>query len=63
MRTANDAVGEILCERDFDVTELNHLIYVVATVITEEINERKEYKLQTRRDYIHLCGSDAYKTP
>ena len=49
MRTANDAVREILCERDFDVTELNHLIYAAATVITEEINGRKEYKLQTQR--------------
>ena len=49
MRTANDAVGEILCERDFDVTDLNHLIYTAATVITEEINGRKEYKLQTQR--------------
>ena len=49
MRTANDAVEEILRERDFDVTELNHLIYAVATVITEEINRRKETRLQTQR--------------
>ena len=47
MRMANDTVGEILCERDFDVTELNHLIYAAAMVITEEINGRKEYKLHT----------------
>ena len=45
MRMANDAEGEILCERDFDVTELNHIIYAAAMVITEEINGRKEYKL------------------
>ena len=37
MRTANGAVGEILCEKDFDVAELNRLIYAAATVITEEI--------------------------
>ena len=49
MRALNNAVGEILCERDFDVTELNRLIYAAATVITEEINGRKEYKLQTQR--------------
>ena len=49
MRTANDAVGEILCGRDFDVTELNYLIYASATVITGEINGRKEYKLQTQK--------------
>ena len=41
MRAANDAVWKILCERDFDVMELNRLIYIVATVITEEINGRK----------------------
>ncbi len=41
MRALNNAVGEILCERDFDVTELNRLIYAAATVITEEINGRK----------------------
>ena len=41
IRAAKDAVGEILCERDFDVTELNHFIFVAATVITEEINGRK----------------------
>ena len=49
VRTANDAVGEILCEGNFDVTELNHLIYAAATVITEEINGRKECELQTQR--------------
>ena len=53
MRAANDAVGEILCKRDFDVTELNHLIYAAATVITKEINGRKEYKLQTQRLHTH----------
>ena len=45
---ANNAVGEILCKRNFDVTELNHLTYTAAMVITEEINGRKEYKLQTQ---------------
>ena len=49
MRMANNAVGEILCKRNFDVTELNHLTYTAAMVITEEINGRKEYKLQTQR--------------
>ena len=48
MKTANDAVGEILCERHFNVMDLNHLIYAAATVITEEINGRKQYKLQTQ---------------
>ena len=38
MKTANEAMGEILDEKDLNITELNHLIYVAATVITEEIN-------------------------
>ena len=42
-------MGEILDERDLNITELNHLIYAAATVITEEINGVGEYRLQTRR--------------
>ena len=40
---------EILDEKDLNITELNHLIYAAATVITEEINGTGEYKLQTQR--------------
>jgi len=35
--------------KDLNITELNHLIYASATVITEEINGTGEYKLETRR--------------
>ena len=49
MKTANEAMGEILDERDLNITELNHLIYAAAMVITEEINGTGEYKLQTQR--------------
>ena len=49
MKTANEAMEEILDEKDLDITELNHLIYAAATVITEEINGTGEYKLQTQR--------------
>jgi hypothetical protein len=38
MKTANEAMGEILDERVLNFTELNHLIYAAATVITEEMN-------------------------
>jgi len=31
------------------ITELSHLIYAAATVITEEINGTGEYKLKTQR--------------
>ena len=49
MKTANEALGEILDEKDLNITELNHLIYTAVTVITEEINGVGEYRLQTQR--------------
>ena len=44
---ANKAMEEILDAKDFNITELNHLIYAAATVITEEINGRAQYKKET----------------
>ena len=38
---------EILDGKDLNITQLNHLIYAAATVITEEINGTGEYKLET----------------
>jgi hypothetical protein len=32
-------MAEILKSKDLNLTEINHLIYAAATVITEEINE------------------------
>ena len=49
MKTANEAMEEILDKKDLNITELNHLIFAAATVITEEINGAGEYKLQTQR--------------
>jgi len=49
MKTANETMGEILDEKDLNITELNHLIYAAATVIAEEINGMGEYRPQTRR--------------
>jgi hypothetical protein len=48
MKTANEAMGEILDEKDLNITELNNLIYAAAMVITEEINGMGEYRLQTQ---------------
>jgi hypothetical protein len=48
-KTANEAMEEILEEKDLNIIEFNHLIYAAATVITEEINGTGEYKLQTQR--------------
>ena len=47
--TANEAMEEILDGKDLNITELNHLIYAAATVITEEMNGTGEYKLETQR--------------
>ena len=49
MEAANEAMEEILDGKDLNITELNHLIYAVAAVITEEINGTGEYKLETQR--------------
>jgi CRISPR/Cas system-associated protein Csx1 len=49
MKTTNEAMAEILEEKDLNITQLNHLIYTETTVITEEINGIVEYKLQTQR--------------
>jgi hypothetical protein len=39
---------QILDQANLNITELNHLIYAAATVITEEINGTGEYKPQTQ---------------
>jgi hypothetical protein len=40
---------EILNQRDLNITELNHLIYVAATFIIQEINGTGAYITQTQR--------------
>jgi hypothetical protein len=62
MKTANEAMGDILDEKNLNITELNHLIYATAAVITEEINGVGEYRPQTRRSTTppwdrHIQGS------
>jgi len=53
MKTANEAMGEILDEKDLNITELNHLFYAAATVITE-VNGMGEYRPQTQRSTTPL---------
>ena len=48
MQKINKATEDILEGRDLNITDLNHLIYAAATVITEEINGTGEYKSETR---------------
>ena len=43
-KMANKAMEEILDQKDLNITELNHLIYAAATVITEEINGTAEQR-------------------
>jgi hypothetical protein len=55
MIIANEAMDEI----DLNITELNHLIYVAATVITEEINGTGiNHK---HRGQNHPSGLDPYR--
>jgi hypothetical protein len=49
MKTANEAMVEILAGKDLHMTELNHLIYATATALTREINGTGSYKSETRR--------------
>ena len=35
MKTADEAMAEILDEKDLNITELNLLIYAASTVVTE----------------------------
>jgi len=49
MKTDNEAMGEILDEKDLNITELNHLICAAAMVITEEVNGMGEQRPQIRR--------------
>jgi hypothetical protein len=48
-KMANKAMEEILDEKDLNITELNHLIYSAATVITEEINGTAECTIKAQR--------------
>jgi len=45
VKTANEATAEIL--KDKNRTEINHLIYAAAMVITEEVNGTGCYKSET----------------
>jgi hypothetical protein len=49
MKTANEAMAEILAGKDPNVTELNHVIYTAATALTEEVNGTGSYKSKTQR--------------
>jgi hypothetical protein len=55
MKTANDVMGEILEEIDLNITEINHLSYAAAKVITEEIIGVRECRLLTQRLTTTSC--------
>ena len=60
MKMANEAMEEILDEKDLNITELNHLIYAAATVITEQIKEQESVNYK-HRGQRHPRGLDAYR--
>jgi shikimate kinase len=47
MKTANEAMAEILAGKDLNMTEVNYLIYAAAMALTEEINGTGSYKSET----------------
>jgi hypothetical protein len=51
VKMADKAMEEILDKKDLNITELNHLIYAAATVITEEINGTAEYIIETDQNH------------
>ena len=44
MKTANEAMAEILEAKDLNMIELHNLIYAASTIITEEVNATGRYK-------------------
>jgi hypothetical protein len=59
VKISNEAMEEILDEKDLNITELNNLLYAAETVNTEEINGTAEYK--KHRDQEHPRGLDEYR--
>jgi hypothetical protein len=49
VKTATTTIGKALKDKDLILTEINHLIYAAAVVITEEVNGTGCYKSETNR--------------
>jgi hypothetical protein len=47
MKTANEAMAEILEDKDLNLTDINHIMYEAEIVIKEEINGKGSYKSET----------------
>ena len=47
VKIANEAIAETLKDKDMSLTEINHLVYAAAAVITEEVNRTGCYKSET----------------
>ena len=48
LKTANEAMAKLLKDKDLNLTEIIHLIYEAATVVTREINGTGCYKSETQ---------------
>ena len=53
MKNVNEATAEVLSDKDLNLTEINHLIYVAAIVFTEEVNGTGCYKSETHSPKTH----------
>jgi hypothetical protein len=49
MKTANEAMAEILGGKVLNMTELNHLFYAAGRRLPGEINGTRSYKSETQR--------------
>jgi len=61
-KTANEAIAEILRDKDWKLTVINHLTYAAATVITEDVNGTGCYKAETHNPK-HPRGLNAHRRP
>jgi len=47
VKTVNEAIAVILKDEDLNLTAINHLIYVAAVIITEEVYGTGCYQSET----------------
>jgi hypothetical protein len=53
VKASSETIAEILKDKDLNLTEINHLIYAAAKVITEEVNGTGCYISETHNPKTH----------
>jgi hypothetical protein len=56
VKTANEAIAEILKDKYVNLTAIHHLIYAAATVMTEEVIGTGCYKSETQQSKTTHMG-------